>query len=97
MIRIRKSSIVPTELSTKGYGANSVQAAILVDQDDKCYLCERKRSTDFQVEHLQSRENCPKKENCWDNLFIACGYCNQKKSISLQTGCCLRCRRRMNH
>ena len=54
MIRVRKSSVAPAELAQKGYGADSVQAAILADQDDKCYLCERKRSTDFQVEHLQN-------------------------------------------
>jgi hypothetical protein len=87
MIRIRKSSVAPAELASKGYGANSVQVAILTDQDDKCYLCERKRSTDFQVDHLQSRNNCPEKENCWDNLFIACGYCNLKKSNNFDDIC----------
>lgn len=87
MIRVRKSSVAPTELAEKGYGANSVQATILTDQDDKCYLCERKRTTDFQVEHLQSRDNCPEKENCWDNLYIACGYCNQKKSNNFDDIC----------
>lgn len=87
MIRVRKSSVAPAELAQKGYGADSVQAAILADQDDKCYLCERKRSTDFQVEHLQSRDNCPEKENCWENLFVACGYCNQKKSNSFDDIC----------
>ena len=31
MIRVRKSSVAPAELAQKGYGADSVQAAILAD------------------------------------------------------------------
>jgi uncharacterized protein (TIGR02646 family) len=87
MIRIRKSLVAPAGLARKGYGADSVQAAILADQDDKCYLCERQRDTDFQIEHLQCRDNYPEKMNCWENLFVACAYCNQKKSDSFDDIC----------
>lgn len=87
MIRIRKSSSIPDNLEKKGYKDDSVQATILADQDDKCYLCERKLTTDFQVEHLQSRENYPEKKNCWENLFVACSYCNQKKSSNFDDIC----------
>ena len=87
MIRIRKSLVAPAELISKGYRTDSVQSAILADQDDKCYLCERIRKTDFQVEHLQSRDKFPDKKNCWENLFVACAYCNQKKSDGFDDIC----------
>lgn len=80
MIRVRKSSVPPQELASSGCSADAVRERILVDQDYKCYLCERKLVTDFQVDHRQSRANHPGKANDWRNLLMACGYCNQKKS-----------------
>ena len=80
MIRVRKSGDAPEELAKKGYTDDAVKRAILDDQDDKCYICERKVTTDYEVEHLASQANNGEAVNEWSNLYIACGYCNGKKS-----------------
>lgn len=81
MIRVYKRATPPEQLALKGYSDDAVNQAILDDQYDKCYICESKLSpTDYQVEHLVSRHNDPEQVNRWSNLFIACGYCNGKKS-----------------
>ena len=82
MIRVKKREDAPKELVTKGYGCDEVKKAILEDQYDKCYICERKVTTDYQVEHLVSQTNNEDKVNEWGNLFIACNYCNDKKKTS---------------
>ena len=79
MIKVYKRETAPAELATKGYKCDEVKATILEDQHDKCYLCERKVTTDYQVEHLASQKNNADKINDWDNLFMACNYCNDRK------------------
>ena len=82
MIRVRKREEAPKELATRGYSDDAVKHAILEDQDDKCYICERKVTTDYQVEHLVSQKNDEGGVNEWGNLYIACNYCNNKKRTS---------------
>ncbi len=79
MIHVRKSENPPPELATKGYKDDVVKSQLLQDQHEKCYLCERRLHTNYQVEHLKSRKNYPALENEWSNLFMACEYCNGKK------------------
>lgn len=79
MIKVYKSENAPARLKEAGYKCDDVKKAILDDQKDKCYLCERRVTTDYQVEHLASRTNHVDKENDWENLFIACNYCNDRK------------------
>ena len=38
--------------------------------------------TDFEIEHFKSKNNYPELRQEWTNLFLACGYCNKKKSSS---------------
>ena len=79
MIKVYKSDKAPEKLAEAGYTCDQVKQAILNDQKDKCYLCERKVTTDYQVEHIVSRTNNKEKVNEWENLFIACNYCNDRK------------------
>ena len=79
MIHVNKSTNPPPELESKGYSDDAVRKLLLSDQYDKCYLCERKLHTNYQVEHLKSRKNFPALEDDWSNLFMACEYCNGKK------------------
>lgn len=79
MIRIGKSADKPRELD-KGYNAEEVCKRLLAEQHEKCYLCERRLSTDYQVEHLKSQVNHPDLVHEWGNLYVACSYCNAKKS-----------------
>lgn len=79
MIRVRKSEEEPETLSTKGFDDDKVKETLLTDQDEKCYLCERVVDLDYQVEHLESQSGAKDKVNQWDNLFLACSYCNGRK------------------
>lgn len=79
MIRVFKREQVPATLATKGYMDDDVKQALLEDQHDKCYICERKMKTDYQVEHVESQTGVPGKVNEWSNLFVACNYCNDRK------------------
>lgn len=80
MIRVRKSITAPLSLSsTQAYDGEDVKKHLLDDQSNKCYLCERKLETDFQIEHYKSQENYPEHVQDWENLFLGCSYCNGKK------------------
>ena len=81
MIRERKSTNVPTSLSTtKQYNGEDVYSQLMEDQHEKCYICERKLVTDHEIDHFKSENNHPELVQEWTNLFLACRYCNGKKS-----------------
>ena len=86
MIRVYKHTIAPTSL-TKGkkYDAQDVHAQLIADQYGKCYLCERVCVTDYQIEHFQSQRNFEDLICDWNNLYLACSYCNGKKSNSFDS------------
>lgn len=80
MIRVYKSPNVPLSLlTTQSHRGEDVLQQLEEDHHKKCYLCERVRDTDFQVEHHRSQANHPHLTQEWSNLFRACGYCNGKK------------------
>ena len=80
MIRVKKSDHVPESLATtRAYDGEDVKLQLLNDQHAKCYLCERILSTDFQIEHLRSQQHNDVDRQNWNNLFLACSYCNGKK------------------
>ena len=81
MIRVYKSPNAPSSLTTtKSYDGEDVKKQLLTDQYDKCYLCERNRDTDFEIEHHKSENHYPDLVQDWNNLYMGCGYCNKKKS-----------------
>ncbi len=81
MIKVYKSPNIPSSLTTTtAYDGEDVKSQLLADQHDKCYICERNRDTDFEIEHHKSKANYPDLIQEWDNLFMGCGYCNRKKS-----------------
>lgn len=83
MIRVYKSPESPLSLAQKtSWTGEDVNTQLKNDQNGKCYLCERRIVTDFQVEHLKSHANNPNIAYDWSNLLWACSYCNQKKSDS---------------
>jgi hypothetical protein len=83
MIRVKKSHNAPSSLNTTSrYDGEDVKQQLLADQNDKCYLCEKKRDTDFEIEHHKSTHNFPDLVQDWNNLYMGCGYCNRKKSDS---------------
>ncbi|MDR0995525.1 MAG: HNH endonuclease [Tannerella sp.] len=76
MIRVRKTKQAFAENN------ENINQQLLDDQYGKCCYCERLVDTDFQIEHLQSQHNHPELINDWDNLYLACSYCNSHKSDS---------------
>ena len=83
MIQLQKTTTAPASLAAKTrYDGEDVKALLAQDHYDKCYICERKLTTDFQVEHLHSQEHYPNEKYNWDNLFFVCSYCNGRKSAN---------------
>ena len=81
MIRVHKSPQAPSSLlSTSNYDGEDVKRLLNEDQHSKCYICERHRVTDFEIEHYKSQKYYSDLIRVWDNLFMGCGYCNRKKS-----------------
>jgi hypothetical protein len=87
MINIVKSQPAPPcleieKLKNNGtYNCDDVFERIVNDFHCKCYICEDKE-TSIQIEHFE-----PHKDNDidlkfdWNNLFYACGHCNNLKGI----------------
>ncbi len=50
------------------------------DQKGRCYICERFLNTDYQIDHLLCLKKYPELMKKWRNLFLACSYCNNRKS-----------------
>ena len=76
MIRVDKSANIPESLlTTQAYDGQDVQRQLLNDLRKKCYICERSVEPNFHIEHLNSQAN----RQDWNNLFLSCGYCNDKK------------------
>ena len=81
MIRVYKSPNIPASLaSTASYNGEDVKQQLLADQRGKCYICERCRDTDFEIEHYKSQNKHSGLIRDWNNLFMVCRYCNGKKS-----------------
>ena len=81
MIQIYKSSTSPKSLETgHQYNGQDVQKQLFADQYSKCYICEGKVITDYNIDHLCSQARYPDKKTDWSNLLLTCSYCNQKKS-----------------
>ena len=81
MIRVFKSENAPASLATKeSYDGEDVKKQLLEDQYGKCFVCERKLTTDFEIDHLKSRVAYPELAQTWQNLHLICGYCNRKKA-----------------
>ncbi len=49
------------------------------DFKNKCYICETKEPTNINVEHFKSHRENPDLKFDWNNLFLACGHCNNTK------------------
>ena len=80
MIRVYKCPEEPSSLKrTSKYDGEDVKIQLITDQHKKCYICERQRITDFEIEHYKSQKNYPDLIRDWDNLFMGCSYCNDKK------------------
>lgn len=90
MIRINRKNTEKTRLaiadlqksrkSGKTYNTKSVNAALVETFHGKCYICENKKATAYQIEHLIPHRDNRKLKYDWENLFWSCAHCNNIKS-----------------
>lgn len=85
MINIIKSQPSPTCLSIEKLKANGdykcegVLNKLIDDFHNKCYICEEKEPSTINVEHFKPHKGDKELKFDWNNLFLACGHCNNIK------------------
>lgn len=62
------------------YNMESVNQALRETFYGKCYICENKKATSYQIEHLIPHCGDEKLKYDWKNLFLSCAHCNNIKS-----------------
>jgi hypothetical protein len=61
------------------YRSGVVFKMLTDDFFDKCYICEDNLHKDANVEHIIPHRGDKALQYDWDNLFLACSYCNNVK------------------
>lgn len=62
------------------YNTEGVNRALREIFYGKCYICENKKATSYQIEHLIPHRGDEKLKYDWQNLFLSCAHCNNIKS-----------------
>jgi len=81
MVRLIKS-MLPEGIKIKrpeDYQTGRVFQTLCDDCYGKCYICEHKPIPPV-VEHLVAHKGNPDLKYCWNNMFLACVYCNIVKN-----------------
>ncbi len=68
------------KLQRGSYNLPEVNAALKELFHGKCYICENKQITSYQIEHLYPHHGDQDLKYDWNNLFLACAHCNNTKS-----------------
>lgn len=85
MIYLKKASESPKSLAIEkekangSYSCKDVLKMLVLDFKHKCYICETKDATTLNVEHFKPHKGDKHLKFDWDNLFLACGHCNNIK------------------
>lgn len=61
------------------YNTSEVNEALREMFHGKCYICENKQITSYQIEHLVPHRGNIDLKYDWNNLFLACAHCNNIK------------------
>lgn len=90
MIRIERRQTDKADLAIKDlqkakakhttYNTENVNAALHEIFHGKCYICENKNGSSYQIEHLIPHHGKEELKYDWNNLFWACAHCNNTKS-----------------
>lgn len=78
--RLAIADLQKARKSGKTYNTKSVNAALVETFHGKCYICENKKATAYQIEHLIPHRDNRKLKYDWENLFWSCAHCNNIKS-----------------
>ena len=62
------------------YNTENVNKALKEVFYGKCYICENKNATSYQIEHLIPHRKDVELKYDWNNLFWSCAHCNNIKS-----------------
>lgn len=90
MINIVKSQPAPLCLAEEAkkksgdYKCGEVVLRAKTDFHNKCYICETKSPTTINVEHFRAHREVTTLKYDWNNLFYACGHCNNTKLAKSQ-------------
>lgn len=89
MIKIERKETEKAELAKKdldkaktansSYNTENVNMALRDIFHGKCYICENKKATSYQIEHLIPYKGNIDLKYKWDNLFWVCAHCNNIK------------------
>lgn len=64
---------------SSSYNTPEVNSALWEIFHGKCYICENKQATSYQIEHLRSHQGNIELKYDWDNIFLSCAHCNNIK------------------
>ena len=84
MIYSEKSQPAPASLAIEKakangkYNGKDVWDRLVADFRHKCYICEYQQPS-MQVEHFMPHQGNINLKFDWNNLFLACGHCNNTK------------------
>lgn len=88
MVKVQRSYPAPESLEIEAqkpngsYSCDDVVERLKDDFHNKCYICEIDQLQDSQIEHLLPHMNGKylQRKFDWNNLFWACGHCNNVKN-----------------
>ncbi len=88
MVKVERTFPAPESLAIEAqkrsgsYSKEDVINQLLSDFHNKCYICGLSNLQDGEVEHLLPHFNgkFPDRKYGWENLFWACGHCNNVKN-----------------
>lgn len=72
-------SLQHAKLKNSTYNTPEVNIALREMFQGKCYICENKQITSYQIEHLVSHHGNKELKYSWENLFLSCAHCNNTK------------------
>ena len=77
--RAAVKSLEKAKASNGSYNTPEVNKALAEMFHGKCYICENKQITSYQIEHLIPHRGNLELKYDWNNLFLACAHCNNTK------------------
>lgn len=72
-------SLQKAKVKNSSYNTEEVNIALREMFYGKCYICENKEITSYQIEHLFPHRGDKELKYDWNNLFLACAHCNNTK------------------
>ena len=66
------------------YNTQEVNSALQEMFHGKCYICENKLISSYQIEHFIPHHGDADLKYDWDNLFLSCAHCNNIKNDKYQ-------------